>query len=120
MEPAINPKVAAARAMVLAPSSPMLSNTELNPPAVPCPPAMEMEPAAIPMSGFTSKVLVIKSGIKFCMMMMSTSRISIRIKVFPPCRRTFKFDWKPTDVKKANMNTSFNVPSKEISTLQVR
>ena len=115
-DPAINPNVAAAIEIVAAPCNPMLSNTALNPPAVPCPPAIEIDPAAIPIRGFVSNSLQMPIGIKFCVAMMPTNRISIMTKVLPPCLMTLRLDWKPTEVKNANINTSFKVPSNVTST----
>ena len=61
----MSPKVAAAIDMVSALFSPMLSSTALNPPAVPCPPAIEIEPVAMPMSGLMCISLVMPKGIAF-------------------------------------------------------
>ena len=117
MEPAIKPKVAAAMAMVPAPCSPMFSSTPANPPAVPCPPVMDILPEAMPIRGSTPMRRVIPMGIKFCMVIMMTNRTSMMIRSLPPRFKTFRSLWKPTLVKNATIKTSFNVPSNDTSTL---
>ena len=116
MEPDIRPKVAAAIPIVPAPCSPMLSRTLANPPAVPCPPVMDILPAAIPIKGSTPMSLVTPSGMMFCIAIMTTNRANMITKNLPPCFNTFKSLWKPTLVKNASIKTSFNVPLNDIST----
>ena len=101
--------------MVAAPCSPISSRTFANPPAVPCPPVMEILPEAIPIKGSTPIRRVIPIGIKFCIVIMATSRPSMMNKSLPPFLMTLRLLWKPTLVKNASMNTSFNVPSNDTS-----
>ena len=105
--------------IVPAPCSPMPSRTLANPPAVPCPPVIDMLPAAIPIKGLTSMSRVIPIGIKFCMAIMTTSRVSMITKSLPPCFITLRSLWKPTLVKNASIKTSLNVPSNDTSTWNI-
>ena len=84
MEPAISPKVAAAMPMVSAPSSPIALRTPAKPPAVPCPPVMEILPAAIPISGSTPITRVMPIGIRFCMEMITTNSPNMITSSLPP------------------------------------
>ena len=93
----------------------MLSSSELNPPAVPWPPAMGMLPAAMPTRGSTPSSLVMPRGMRFCNAMTTTRSSSIMTRVRPPCLMAFMFDWKPTEVKNASMKMSLSVPSNDIS-----
>ena len=117
IEPAIRPKVAAAIPIVPAPCRPMPSKTLANPPAVPCPPVIDILPAAIPIKGSTPKSLVIPSGMMFCIAIMTTNRTSMMIKSLPPCFNTFRSLWKPTLVKNASIKAALNVPLNDTSTL---
>ena len=116
MEPATRPNVAAAMPMVSAPCRPMPSSTLLNPPTVPCPPVMETLPAAMPTRGSTPISRVRPKGIKFCRVMLSASRISMKPSSLPPCLMTLRSHWKPTLVKNAIMKTSCKVLTNDTST----
>ena len=102
--------------MVPAPCSPICSSTSAKPPAVPWPPAIDTLPAVIPRSASTPMSRVIPNGIRFCSEMMSTSRISISTSNLPPFLSTLRSLWKPTQVKKASIKTSFSVSSNDTST----
>jgi len=52
----------------------------------------------------------------FIRIITSTRKIS---NGFPPLLSTFKFAWKPTEVKKNTIHTSFKVSSKSISSIPV-
>ena len=64
-------------ALGVAPDSPMPSRTLAKPPEVPCPPVIDMLPAAIPIKGSTPMNLVIPIGIKFCMAIITTNKINM-------------------------------------------
>ena len=64
-EPATRPKVAAAVAKVVAPSTFISSSKGPNAPAVPCPPIIDMEPVHIPISGFIPRSFESPTATKF-------------------------------------------------------
>ena len=64
-EPATSPKVAAAVARVVAPSTFISSRSGPKAPAVPCPPIIGMEPVHIPISGFIPSSFESPTATKF-------------------------------------------------------
>ena len=110
-EPATRPKVAAAIVMAGAPTSPISSRTGEKPPAVPWPPLIGMEPAAMPSSGFRCIPFAMPTARRFWSAMRTATRPIITRRGFPPCLSTRTSDWKPTEVKKSIIAMSLIVPS---------
>ena len=102
--------------MEAAPGRPISSSSGENPPAVPWPPHIGMEPAAMPSSASCPSPRAMPTERRFCTTISpATSRI-ISSSERPPFFRTLRSHWKPTDVKKATMQRSRTVPSNMHST----
>ena len=99
-----------------APCSPICSRRGANPPDVPCPPHMGMDPAAMPSKGLRPSPFAIPTEMRFCATIRTATRPIITSSGLPPRRRTRTSDWKPTDVKNSIMQRSFTVPSNWHST----
>ena len=93
----------------------MLSRTGENPPEVPCPPHMGMDPAAMPSRGSSPMSLDAPREIRFWQTISAATRMTRTTNGRPPLLKAFMFDWNPTEVKNTVMQMSLIVPSKENS-----
>ena len=117
--PIIRPNVAPAVQSVVAPIIPKSSSTGPNAPAVPWPPTIGIEPVHSPTSGLMCKSFASPTAKKFCERIRPMTSPRKIISAFPPLFNTFKFAWKPTEVKKNTMHTSFKISSNENSAIPV-
>ena len=117
--PEINPNVAAAVQIVVAPLMLKSSKTGPKAPAVPWPPTIGMEPVHIPTRGLKPSSLAIPTASRFWDTIKAMTRNKNRINDFPPLRSTLRFAWNPTEVKKNTMHTSRKISSNENSATPV-
>ena len=113
--PAIRPNVAAAVQIVVAPEMLKSSRTGPKAPAVPWPPTIGIEPVHKPINGSSPNNFDTPTAKPFWKIISKITSARKIIKDFPPLFKTFKFAWKPTDVKKNTMQTSLKVSSNENS-----